>query len=150
MPVLLSRRAPGSPEISRQAVLRMANSMLSYLDLERSELSILLANDQLIRRINREHRDKDRTTDVLSFPQNEFTRPLVVEGGGGGLGLLGDVIISLDTAQRQAASRKRPLLEEVRFLLAHGLLHLLGYDHDTAEKKKEMSRETRRLVRACQ
>jgi probable rRNA maturation factor len=57
--------------------------------------------------------------------------------------------MSLDTAQRQADSRKRPLLAEVRFLLAHGLLHLIGYDHDTRPRKREMDAMARRLVRSA-
>jgi probable rRNA maturation factor len=65
------------------------------------------------------------------------------------LTLLGDVVISIDTAVRQATSRKRPLIEEVRFLLAHGILHLLGHDHMTKDEKIVMSRRTRELVRAA-
>jgi rRNA maturation RNase YbeY len=57
------------------------------------------------------------------------------------------VVISLDTAERQASSRKRPLLEEVRFLLAHGVLHLIGYDHAEPVEKREMVAMTRKLVR---
>ena len=123
--------------------------MLAYLDLSTSELSILLTDDAGIKVINREHRAKDKPTDVLSFPQCEFTGPLAPRPGHD-LSVLGDVIISLDTAQRQADQRKRPLLEEVRFLLAHGVLHLLGYDHMEAEEKRQMTAMTRRLVAACQ
>ncbi|HMA94139.1 MAG TPA: rRNA maturation RNase YbeY, partial [Polyangiaceae bacterium] len=64
--------------------------------------------------------------------------------------LLGDVVISLDTAARQADGRKRPLLEEVRWLLAHGVLHLCGYDHASPSEKRTMVNLTRRLVRAAQ
>ena len=63
--------------------------------------------------------------------------------------MLGDVVISLDTAERQARGRSRPLLEEVRFLLAHGVLHLLGYDHMNAAEKKVMTKRTRQLVKAA-
>jgi probable rRNA maturation factor len=148
MPVLITRRAPGSVSLSVRAVAKMARLMLEALELGRSELSILLTNDEGIRRLNREHRAKDRPTDVLSFPQNEFRRPLVPRRGQN-LAVLGDVIVSLDTASRQARGRRRPLEDEVRFLLAHGLLHLLGYDHATPEEKKAMSARTRELVRAC-
>ena len=123
--------------------------MLRYLELPESELSILLTDDAGIQEINRDHRGKDKPTDVLSFPQNEFLRPMVPDNGHD-LGLLGDVIISIDTAERQAAQRKRPLLDEIRFLLAHGVLHLLGYDHMDPEEKREMTAMTRRLVAACQ
>lgn len=115
--------------------------MLAALGLAEAELSVLLTDDSLIKQLNAEHRHKDRATDVLAFeldaPDHEEPR------------LLGDVVISLDTASRQAQSRKRPLLAEVRFLLAHGLLHLCGYDHATPAQKREMDAWTRRLVRAA-
>jgi probable rRNA maturation factor len=114
--------------------------MLEALGLEQAELSVLLTDDRTIQRLNRLHRDKDRPTDVLAFP-------LDLEPGPDGTRRLGDVVISLDTASRQAISRHRPLLAEVRFLLAHGLLHLLGHDHDVPKRKKAMDAEARRLVR---
>ena len=118
--------------------------MLASLGLERAELSVLLTDDGQIRELNREHLGKDRPTDVLAFPQDELD-----EAGPAGERLLGDVVISLDTAARQARSRRRELTAEVRFLLAHGLLHLVGYDHATPSQKKEMTAMTRRLVRAA-
>jgi probable rRNA maturation factor len=148
MPVLITRRAPGSASLSVRAVARVARVMLETLDLGSSELSILLTNDEGIRRLNLAHRAKDRPTDVLSFPQNEFRRPLVPRRGHN-LAVLGDVILSIDTAARQARGRRRPLEDEIRFLLAHGILHLLGYDHATPEEKKVMTARTRELVRAC-
>jgi probable rRNA maturation factor len=116
--------------------------MLTELGLADAELSVLLTNDATIHQLNREHRDKDRPTDVLAFP-------LDTELLGPGPRVLGDIVISLDTAERQARSRKRELLPEVRFLLAHGLLHLIGYDHDTKPHKREMDAMARRLVRAA-
>jgi probable rRNA maturation factor len=127
----------------------MAIRMLRHLKLEGSELSILLCDDGRIRSINCEHRGKDKPTDVLSFPQAEFARAEVPRKGQN-LVLLGDVVISLDTAERQAKGRRRPLEDEVRFLLAHGILHLYGYDHATAEEKKLMTKKTRELVQAAQ
>lgn len=120
----------------------MADGMLRALALERAELSILLTDDARIRALNREHRDKDRPTDVLAFP---LGRRSVVEDAPV---LLGDVVISLDTAARQARGRRRPLLDEIRFLLAHGLLHLIGYDHATPSQKRRMDARTRALVRS--
>lgn len=118
--------------------------MLAALELEGAELSVLLADDALVHALNREHRGKDRPTDVLAFPLDE-----TVGSGGPAPRLLGDVVISLDTAARQARSRKRDLLAEVRFLLAHGLLHLIGYDHAAREEKRLMDAMTRRLVKAA-
>jgi len=148
MPVLITRRAPGSAPVSVRAVAAMARAMLAELELDASELRILLTSDGGIQRLNREHRGKVRPTDVLSFPQNEFRRPLMPRRGHD-LAVLGDVIVSIDTAARQARGRRRPLLDEIRFLLAHGLLHLLGYDHATPGEKKVMTARTRALVRAC-
>ena len=121
--------------------------MLVELELGHAELSVLLTNDAQIHALNLQHREKDKPTDVLSFPLDE--------GGGAdgtvsGTRVLGDVVISLDTAARQARGRKRELLPEVRFLLAHGLLHLLGYDHGDPAEKRVMDGMTRRLVRAVE
>jgi probable rRNA maturation factor len=123
--------------------------MLDELGLSDAELSVLLTDDRTIEKLNREHRQKDRATDVLSFPLDEREANFAHRKRSGGRDLwLGDVVISLDTALRQARGRGRPLFEEVRFLLAHGLLHLIGYDHATAPQKKKMSSLTRQLVRA--
>ncbi len=149
MPVFVTRRAPRSAPLKSEVVRRMAERMLRHLSLDESELSILLCDDSQIRSINAEHRDKDKPTDVLSFPQAEFSKPEVLRKGHD-LRLLGDVVISIDTAERQARGRKRPLVDEVRFLLAHGILHLYGYDHATSEEKAVMTKRTRELVVAAQ
>lgn len=142
MPTVVSRRAPRAPKLSSLAVRKLGDAMLEALDLSDAELSVLLTDDQRIQELNRSHRGKDKPTDVLAFPLDETEAAT-----GGGPRLLGDVVISLDTAARQARGRRRPLQDEVRFLLAHGLLHLLGYDHDTPRKKKHMSARTVALVR---
>lgn len=100
-----------------------------------AELSILLADDSTVRELNRQYRDTDATTDVLSFSQSEgdaFTRP------DGAAQHFGDVIISLDTARRQAIEYKLELQDEVSHLLTHGILHLLGFDHDQPEDAAAM------------
>jgi probable rRNA maturation factor len=145
MSVWLRRAAPGSPPLSKRQVLLMAERMLGELGLAESELSIFLTNDAEIHKINSEHRGKDKPTDVLSFPQHQFRAPEKPRGRVE-LTLLGDVVISLDTAARQARTRRRPLADEVRFLLAHGILHLVGYDHATPDEKKVMTKRTRQLV----
>ncbi len=115
--------------------------MLAELDLSAAELSVLLTDDAGIRMLNRTHRGKDKPTDVLSFPLDEAAGPEPR--------LLGDVVVSIDSAERQARSRRRDLLAEIRFLLAHGILHLVGYDHGTRLQKKRMDAACRRLVRAA-
>jgi probable rRNA maturation factor len=116
--------------------------MLNALGLDDAELSVLLVDDARIRVLNRTHRKKDKPTDVLAFPVDE--KPVR-----GLPRVLGDVVISLETAAKQARSRRRPLVHEVRFLLAHGLLHLIGYDHATRIQKRRMDAATRRLVRSA-
>jgi len=116
--------------------------MLGALGLDDAELSVLFVDDATIRVLNRKYRQKDSPTDVLSFPVDE--KPVR-----GVPRVLGDVVISLETALRQARSRRRGLVPEVRFLLAHGLLHLVGYDHGTRIQKRRMDAAARKLVRAA-
>jgi probable rRNA maturation factor len=146
MPTSVLRRAPGSPALLPSVVRKLADAMLVELELGHAELSVLLTNDAEIHALNLAHREKDKPTDVLSFPLDEGGG---ADGAVSGTRVLGDVVISLDTAARQARSRKRELLPEVRFLLAHGLLHLLGYDHGNPTEKREMDAMARRLVRAA-
>jgi probable rRNA maturation factor len=97
------------------------------------ELVVVIAGDRLLRRLNREFRGKDKPTDVLSFP------------GDGGEGGLGDVVISVETARRNARALGRTLPRELDVLVLHGLLHVLGYDHETDDGT--MERLERRLRR---
>jgi probable rRNA maturation factor len=121
--------------------------MLALLQLEKAELSLLLCGDEQIRELNKIYRGKDRPTDVLAFPMREgdFGRFHAALPSG----LLGDVIVSVPTAQRQAKASKRELLGELTMLVAHGLLHLLGWDHETASKDRKMRAETERLIAAA-
>lgn len=118
--------------VNPQELKDRAERMLVAMKLNRGELSVLLCDDRTIRRLNRQYRKLDRATDVLAFAMGE---------GEGAVqpNLLGDVVISLDTARRQARRNDRPILAEVTHLLAHGLLHLLGYDHPTEAKARQMN-----------
>lgn len=142
MPVLVSRRAPGAPLLATASVVRRAARMMEALGVEAADLSVLLCDDAGIRALNCEHRGKDKPTDVLAFPQDD-ERAAAAERRPR---LLGDVAISLETARAQGARRGASLLDEVTFLLAHGLLHLVGFDHQTDAEEREMNAETRRLV----
>lgn len=119
-----------------------AEAMLDLLDLEKAELSIVLCDDATIQDLNHRYRGKNKSTDVLAFPMQEGPEPSPNPG------LLGDVVISIPTATRQAHEHDRPIIAEVTFLLAHGLLHLIGYDHATKREEREMSAETERLLAA--
>jgi len=121
-----------------------AERMLRALALPKAELSILLCTDPEIHELNRDYRHKDKPTDVLAFALREG------EAGHLAGDHLGDVVISVDTAARQAKERKHSLKTEAITLLAHGLLHLLGWDHNTDEEELRMNAETARLVSCAQ
>jgi probable rRNA maturation factor len=118
-------------------IKRRVERMMSALKLSGVEVSVLLTGDVQMRELNRLYRKKDRTTDVLAFPMSDEREPKPT--------LLGDVIVSIPTARAQAKGAGRPLVEEVTMLLAHGLLHLLGWDHVTPEEDRAMRNETSRL-----
>lgn len=106
---------------------------------DKGELSILFTDDRHIRELNRKYREKDRPTNVLAFPMSGDSPDV-------GSGMLGDIVISVDTALRESAEIAETVEETVCRLLIHGLLHLLGYDHERSEKdEKTMSREEARL-----
>jgi probable rRNA maturation factor len=119
--------------------------MLTHLGLEGTELSIALVDDATIQELNRTYRRKDKPTDVLAFPMDGEGEPGTKPPGCQSPRVLGDVIVSVPTARRQAGRRRRILLDELTMLLAHGLLHLLGYDHATDEEAREMTARTREL-----
>lgn len=104
----------------------------------RGTISILLTNDERIRELNRQFREKNAPTDVLSFPPFE---PVASARNRS----VGDLAISLDTAARQAAAFGHSLADEVKVLILHGALHLAGYDHET--DSGEMARLEKRLRR---
>jgi probable rRNA maturation factor len=144
MPVWLRSRGLKRRSVRHGELSWRAGAMLESLGLDEAELSILLCDDATIRALNRRYRKKNKATDVLAFPMNE--------GPGPGLesGLLGDVVISLPTATRQAAEHDRPIIDEVTFLLAHGLLHLLGYDHGNTREERKMNARTEDLISAVE
>lgn len=109
------------------------------------EVSLTLTHDRRIQQLNRDYRGKDQPTDVLSFALLEG-QPLPPTPPGEPL-LLGDVVISLDTADRQAAEEGRSQAREVAWLVSHGVLHLLGFDHPTpAQRARMKAREDRILA----
>ena len=103
----------------------------------------MLADDAQIRVLNRMYRGKDRPTDVLSFSQLEGEEFI---SGGEDTKTLGDVVISVETAERQAAERAHSLEDELDVLLVHGVLHLLGYDDETEPEAAEMRRHERKIL----
>jgi pyridoxine 5-phosphate synthase len=141
MPVLITNQTASLPNICLGQLRRQAEKLLTLCDCEQSELSILLVDDPDMARLNEQYRHKSGPTNVLAFAMQE--------GGGEHLPteLLGDVIISLDTAAREAISDRITLHQRLTILLIHGLLHLLGYDHERsrAEDKAMVKREKQLL-----
>ena len=125
-------------------VRRVCRDVLRAVDECGSELSVALVHDDEMHRLNRDWRGKDRTTDVLAFALREGEGTAVQEPG-----LLGDVVVSVPTAERQAAERGHALERELAELLVHGILHLLGYDHERSPAEaRRMFREQRRVLAA--
>ncbi len=108
------------------------------------ELSLLITDDATVRALNSRYRGQDRNTDVLSFALEADGASGIADGDAGfvmppgEMAQLGEVIVSYPTAAQQAAERDQPVEEELELLVAHGVLHLLGYDHDRPAKEREM------------
>jgi len=128
------------PGVDRRLLRSRAVRVLR--ELERSDASIALVDDATISDLNRRYRSKAGPTDVLSFSQLEGEH---VDLAGN---LLGDVVISLETAARQARVAHRGLDSEVAKLLVHGILHLIGHDHERDDEARVMQQLERRLRRA--
>lgn len=125
-----------------EVIGRTLDALLSELRLDDREVTLVLVDDAAMRRLNREHRGEDTATDVLSYPTGEpddLGIPAVAH--------LGDIFISIDTAERQASEHGHDLLTETLVLAAHGLTHLLGYDHQT-EDSWDIFRETQQRILA--
>lgn len=120
---------------------RQARAILSSVGESSAELGILLVGDQRMKSLNHRYRGKDRTTDVLAFAMREAPHASA--------GLLGDVVIAVPTAVRQAKEGGRSLDEELTVLLVHGILHLCGYDHERSEQEaRRMQRRERMVLRS--
>jgi probable rRNA maturation factor len=125
-------------------VRRVCRTALRVLGEERSELSVALVHDDEMHRLNRDYRGKDRTTDVLAFALREGEATALQEPG-----LLGDVVVSVPAAARQALERGHSVEHELRELLVHGILHLLGYDHERSPSEaRRMFGKARQVIAA--
>lgn len=125
---------------SKQAarLVRLAKQFAQALKLGPSELSLSLVRDPQIRVLKRQYFHIDAATDVLSFPAGDFPGP--------GPRPLGDIVISLDTARRAAGEFDSTFERELALYLAHGMLHLLGFDHQTPADARKMQRLERKLL----
>ena len=111
---------------------------------ENGEVSVTLTNNDYIHQLNRKYRQIDRPTDVLSFALNESEEPDIENGPD--INVLGDIILSVERAEEQAADYGHSLRREIAFLTVHGMLHPLGYDHMEEADRLEMEKEQRYVM----
>jgi len=109
-----------------------------------AEVSITLTDNAYIHTLNKEYRGMDRPTDVLSFALREGEEPEIT--GGPEADILGDIVLSVERAEEQAAEYGHSLRREIAFLTVHGMLHLLGYDHIEEADRLEMEKEQKRVM----
>jgi len=120
----------------QELIVKATDKVLEYEDFDvEGEVSVLFVNDARMKALNAEYRGKDEVTDVLSFPQYESIKD---DGVSDPFIYLGDVVISLEQAKRQAEEFGHTLEREIVYLTVHSMLHLFGYDHMTDEEKTEM------------
>ena len=131
--------------INRQEVAEIAAAALAGAGRRGASLTIAFVRDRAIRQLNRTYRDQDRATDVLSFPASDAQGEAFISPTPECADYLGDIVVAIDTARRQADEAGHGLAREVSELVIHGALHLCGYDHET--DKGEMNRLELKLRR---
>ena len=142
------RNATRKHRIAERRIERATNALLAAIGRPSATISLSFVGDAAMRQINRDHRGKDRTTDVLSFPMYEpFAVPRHPSAADPEL-MLGDIVISVDVARRQADAYGAKLEDEIERLIVHGIAHLLGHDHEIPAERSRMLREEKRLARA--
>lgn len=130
---------PSAERVIRQA-LDAAITLTRGRAPARAELALVLTDDLHIRQLNRQWRDQDRATNVLSFPASA--------GGQAERAHLGDIVIAFETLAREAAAENKPFDHHLAHLAIHGFLHLLGYDHEDDDSAAEMERTERLALEA--
>lgn len=142
--IAVAVEVPGWPgeAVLEGLVRRTVNAVVADLALKSpssTELGVTFTNDDAIRRLNAQWRDKDKPTNVLSFPafpeRGEVIPPM-----------LGDIVLARETIEREAALEEKPFEHHLTHLVTHGLLHLLGYDHETEDEAQEMEEAERRIL----
>lgn len=121
-------------------VRRAAEAAMLDGDAPPSEISVVLSDDEHIRELNKHHRGMDMPTNVLSFPAARTKTP------SGAPRILGDIVLALETVEREAAEESKPLENHISHLVVHGVLHLLGYDHEDDEEAEMMEERERQIL----
>jgi probable rRNA maturation factor len=134
--------------VDSRALIATAKKLLAAIGEPEASLSLSLVSDGAIRELNRAHRGKDSATDVLSFSLGAGCETSGLAYSDPPERMLGDVVISVDTARRQAADYDATLQDELYRLLIHGVLHVVGHDHERKIERANMEREERRLAEA--
>lgn len=119
------------PDYSNDLTSLVADALQTIKPGWECDVTVVLSTDEELRALNQQYRGVDRPTDVLSFESGEINPA-------NNLPYLGDVVISYQRAAEQAQAAGHPVLNEVKLLMVHGILHLMGYDHDTAVSKSQM------------
>jgi probable rRNA maturation factor len=132
-------------KINQRKTKRIIKKVLQHLKVDdKNEISVLFTDDNFIRSLNNKYRGIDKPTDVLSFSLQEgAVKSLKIESNI----LLGDIIISVETAQRQADILNHSMEKELTVLLIHGLLHLIGYDHKKDKDYKIMQEKESEILK---
>lgn len=129
--------------IPRNRLRKLVNHVLRSLRFNQrtTNVSLAIVDSRTMRRLNRRYHNARTTTDVLSFPGMRFHGQLH------GISELGEIVVCLPQAQKQAQIKRHPLITEVEFLIVHGLLHLAGYDHTRAKERTRMELAEQRFLR---
>lgn len=119
--------------LEEKELKKLIKYALKYMNLKNVSFSVIFVDNDKIHKLNKDYRNIDRPTDVITFRLADYEEVMC-----GKINILGDVYISLDKAKEQAIEYGHSYLRELSFLLIHGFLHLLGYDHMNEEDEKEM------------
>ncbi len=126
-----------------ERLLKTLSERISEILNERNgKISLIIVDDEKIHKINKEYRGFDKPTDVISF---EYMKDASAIHGGNNI-VVGDIFISLDTAKKQAKDHDHPLQKELGILFGHGLLHVLGFDHNDDEEEEEMEKWAKKIL----
>jgi probable rRNA maturation factor len=125
-------------KIDKKKIVECADYVLKAMSENDAELSLVLVNDMYISNLNWKYRRNNSATDVLAFPMRDSRRLSGV--------ILGDVVISVETAKREAKKRKKDLQDELNLYFVHGILHLLGYDDEKIRARKKMKLKEKELM----
>lgn len=127
-------------KVSSDKIRKIIFQIFEILSISNADLDVSFVGDLAIQKLNKKFRKKDKPTDVLSFPLYEAK-----EARKGNL-FLGDLVISLPTTQRQAKEYQKTFQEELYFLIVHGVLHLLGYDHEKTEREAKIMQNLEKKI----